>query len=185
MTTVTRPALPAAYAWLDREPGPRHLLAALALYGVRETPGPGNTAEIMGWASEVGVRNIYTADMIPWCGLWMAIVMHRADWPDHIPTTPLWARAWATIGQAADRPSLSDILVFSRPGGGGHVGVYVGEDADAYHVLGGNQSDAVTITRIARSRLIAARRPRWRIAQPGNIRPIRLSAAGKLSQNEA
>jgi cell wall-associated NlpC family hydrolase len=35
---------------------------------------------------------------------------------------------------------LGDVLVFRR-GGGGHVALYVGEDEEAFHVLGGNQAD--------------------------------------------
>ena len=53
------------------------------------------------------------------------------------------------------------MLVFTRPGGG-HVGFYVGEDAAAYHILGGNQGDAVTIVRIVKSRYIARRWPEGR-----------------------
>ena len=37
--------------------------------------------------------------------------------------------------------------------------ILAGEDAASFHVLGGNQSDAVTIARIARTRLLGARWP--------------------------
>ena len=76
-----------------------------------------------------------------------------------------------------------DVLVFKRKGGG-HVGLYVGHDASAFHVLGGNQSDRVSITRLSRNRLVAVRRPAYR-AQPANVRPIPLAASGSLSVNEA
>lgn len=69
--------------------------------------------------------------------------------------------------------------VFKRKSGG-HVGLY----ASAFHVLGSNQSDRVSITRLARNRLVAVRRPAYR-AQPSNVRPIPLSASGSLSVNEA
>ena len=72
-----------------------------------------------------------------------------------------------------------------RPGGGGHVGVYAGETADAYCVLGGNQGDAVSVVGIAKRRLLGARQPVWRIAAPANRRVIRVGAAGPLSTNEA
>ncbi len=78
---------------------------------------------------------------------------------------------------------LGDVLIFAR-NGGGHVGLYAGEDDDAWHTLGGNQSDAVNIKRIAKGRLYAARRPAYR-AQPANVRRIRLAANGVLSANEA
>jgi hypothetical protein len=76
------------------------------------------------------------------------------------------------------------VLVFERAGGG-HVGMYVGEDAGAYHVLGGNQGDAVSIARIAKIRLFTARRAAWRSAQPSNVRRVLIAAAGNLSKNEA
>ena len=64
------------------------------------------------------------------------------------------------------------------------VGLYVGEDYGAFHVIGGNQSDGVTITRIARDRCIAVRRPVYKAA-PATATPIHLAANGALSTNEA
>ena len=62
--------------------------------------------------------------------------------------------------------------------------LYVGDDHDAFHCLGGNQSDRVCVTRIAKSRLYTARRPLYRV-QPANVRSIHLDTAGALSLNEA
>lgn len=113
----------------------------------------------------------------------MATVVKRAGFEP--VAKPLWARNWASFGTKADKASLGDVLVFSRDGGG-HVGLYVGEDASAWHVLGGNQGDQVSINRIAKSRLLAARRCPWKISQPSNVRPVSLAAGGgKLSVNEA
>jgi len=78
---------------------------------------------------------------------------------------------------------LGDILVFSRKGGG-HVGFYVAEDATAYHVLGGNQSDSVSITRIAKSRLYSCQRAAYNIT-PSSVKKYFMDATGKLSANEA
>ncbi|MEI6644227.1 MAG: hypothetical protein WCL10_19590 [Novosphingobium sp.] len=75
-------------------------------------------------------------------------------------------------------------MVFRRAESTGHVGLYVGEDYGAFHVLGGNQSDGVTITRIARDRCIAIRRPVYKAA-PATATPIQLAANGALSANEA
>ena len=71
--------LPTAYAWLARDPGPRILREALGTHGVRETAGARNTPEIMAWAKEVRFERDYTADSIPWCGLWMSVIAKRAD----------------------------------------------------------------------------------------------------------
>lgn len=175
--------LPKAYAWLEKEPGPKMLAEALKLYGIKETDGPANTPEIMAWARELGgsVARVYSADSVPWCGLLAALVAKRAC--KDLPASPLWARSWATWGKPSPRASLGDVLVFVR-NGGGHVGFYVGEDATSYCVIGGNQGDAVSFAWIAKSRCIAVRR-QYRIAVPANVRPIRLKRSGALSTNEA
>jgi len=173
-------AIPAAYAWLNNEPGPRMLKEALALYGTLETPGTKNNPIIMRWVDETGVSG-YTHDSVPWCGLLIAVAAKRAAWP--IPEAPLWALNWGKWGKKSPQPMLGDVLTFTRPGGG-HVALYVGEDASTYHVLGGNQADSVNIIRVLKTRLKAARRPAWRIAQPANVRVVRLAANGAISTNE-
>ncbi len=175
--------LPSRYAWLAREPGPKMIVEALKLFGTMEAPGSANNPIIVAWAEEVGgeVADVYKADSIPWCGLFMAVVAKRAG--KELPKHPLWALSWSAFGAKTPAPALGDVLVFTRSGGG-HVGLYVGEDASAFHVLGGNQSDRVCIARIARARLYAARRPLYRV-QPANVRPIHLEATGALSLNEA
>ena len=175
--------LPPAYGWIDDlRPLPRMLQEARKLYGTKEVAGLANNPVILGWAKEVGLAKSYNDDAIPWCGLFVAVVAKRAGKP--VLEGPLWARNWVTFGKAADEAKLGDVLVFRRAESAGHVGLYVGEDYGAYHVLGGNQSDGVTITRIARDRCIAVRRPAYRKA-PATATPIQLAANGFLSTNEA
>ena len=53
-------------------------------------------------------------------------------------------------------PRLAAVMVFWRESlasGKGHVGFYAGEDDSAYQVLGGNQSDKVCLTWVAKNRL--------------------------------
>lgn len=164
---------------------PAWLKAARAKLGTREAPGAANSPTIMGWAKRLGTKVLgiaYNADSVPWCGVFVAACMQEAG----LPSAPIAVRAsaWATYGQKLrfDRLAPGAILVFQRTGGG-HVGFYVGEDATAYHVLGGNQGDAVTIMRIEKARCIAAR---WPAGEPVVGGPVRLSTAGvPLSRNEA
>lgn len=179
---AARSALPARYAWLDKEPGPKMLKEALALYGTLEAPGAKDNPVILAWAREAGLGKSYSHDSIPWCGLFMAVVAKRAGKP--VVDSPLWALSWADFGKPVHQPMLGDVLTFKRNGGGGHVALYVGEDAGAYHCLGGNQSDSVCITRIAKARLYRARRPSYS-AKPANVRKVMLAASGQLSTNEA
>lgn len=175
--------LPKQYRWLADEPGPRLLLEALKTYGTAEKPGPGSNPSILEWAAETGLAKLYRDDATAWCGLWLAYVALQAGWP--LPVNPLWARNWLDWGKPQQRAALGDVLVFAR-GKGGHVGLYVGEDeGSAFHVLGGNQGDRVSIKRIAKNRLLGIRRCPWRVNQPGNVRPVWLAASGALSTNEA
>lgn len=179
--TAARVVVPARYAWLQKEPGPKMLLEAMRLYGTLEAPGAKDNPAILAWAAEVGLTKTYSHDSIPWCGLFMAVVAKRAGKP--VVDSPLWALSWADFGKPVHQPMLGDVLTFKR-NGGGHVALYVGEDATAFHCLGGNQSDSVCITRIAKSRLYRSRRPLYTI-QPDNVRKVTLASSGKLSTNEA
>lgn len=174
--------LPNAYADLAREGAPKMLVEALKLFGTIEMPGLGSNPVIMSWSDELGLKASYSSDSVPWCGLFMAVVAKRAGKTP--PIAPLWALNWALFGAATPAPMLGDVLVFKRPSGG-HVALYVGEDDQAFHVLGGNQSDQVCITRIERDRLHAARRPIYSVGQPANVRRIIRSPAGEISTNEA
>lgn len=154
------------------------LVEALKLYGVKEKQGNADNPDILGWADEIGLRETYQHDSIPWCGLFVGVVAKRAGKP--LPSGPLWARNWAHWGSLC-QPELGAVLVFVREGGG-HVGLYVGEDSQHFHVLGGNQSDSVCITRIAKDRLLAARCMYKN--KPANVRQVRILGGGNVSGNE-
>lgn len=180
--------LPAAYAWLNAEPGPRLLKEFINIHGTAEQAGAGSNPTILAWAKSVGLERVYRDDATAWCGLAMAYVAGQAGWDNAPRGNALLARNWQAWGTAADVPMLGDVLVFwrgSRTGFQGHVGVYVGEDSTAFHVIGGNQGDKVSITRLQRDRLLQARRCPWRINQPANVRQVTLASTGKLSVNEA
>ncbi len=191
--TSTTPVIPVeklgkAYQWLAAEPGPKMLLEALSHVGTLECKGADNNPDITAWAKEIGgsVADVYKADEIPWCGLFIGICARRAGYA--LPKDPLWALNWSTFGNGQQTAMLGDVLTFIRKTNtgakAGHVAMYVGEDEAAYHVIGGNQSDCVCITRIAKARLYAIRRPAFKVAQPANVRRVFLSVTGKLSDNE-
>lgn len=171
------------YQWLSNKTSPKVIFEAVKLYGTREIVGKQHSKEILSWAKELGMDKTYTNDEIPWCGLFTAIVIKRAEFD--VVKNPLWARNWNSFGTKQSVAMLGDVLVFTRPGGGGHVGFYIGEDDTCYHVLGGNQSNMVNTTRILKSRCIGIRRCPWRISQPKNVRVIKLSSTGVISTNES
>ena len=170
------------YEWLWNEPAPKILVEMRELYGVKEVPGKGNSKIIMGWAAEVNTN--YPGDATAWCGLTVSVVAKRAGYDYYPNGNALWARNWLDWGVPYKTPMLGDVLVFER-GTGGHVGLYVGEDATHFHVFGGNQGDAVCIKRIDKERLLGARRSPFKVGQPPNVRQVHLSAKGApVSVNE-
>ncbi len=163
--------------WLQQA---RHLL------GTQESPGTANNAAILDWARQEGgwIERFYTADSIPWCGLFVGHCLLNAGISG--PKNPLSALAWADWGDEVpfSEREAGCVLVFTRQGGG-HVGFYAGEDADgsALYVLGGNQSDAVSISRIATDRLHAVRWPAGLARRKSGLLTQSLSTS--LSGNEA
>lgn len=181
--------IPQAYRWLTKLQGlPKTIQLGFALHGVQEVVGRGSNKTIIGWRDELNQAGVkitgFNDDDIPWCGLFAAIVcFRRMGIPEEIPASPLWARNWGKYGVKTAQPALGDILVFTR-GSGGHVGFYVAEDKTAYHVLGGNQSNRVSVTRIAKNRCIHCRLPPYK-NQPAAVKSYHVAGSGKLSTNEA
>lgn len=167
-------AIPAGLPWM---------VEAQRLIGTTEVAGKGNNVDILDWARPLDL--VYDADEIPWCGLFTCHCLTSTLPDEPVPTQPLAARNWQRFGMAVT-PQLGAVLVFwrgSKQGWSGHVGYYWGEDDVHYHVLGGNQSDQVNITRVAKSRLLSAR---WPISVPRSGITRRLTLSGTvISQNEA
>lgn len=67
--------------------------------------------------------------------------------------------------------------------GKGHVGFYAGEDKTAYRILGGNQSNSVSLAWIAKDRLLASR---WPATVPPMLpRIVKATRKESLSWREA
>lgn len=139
---------------------PPWLTEARALLGTDEVAGVGNNPVIMQWAEDMD--QWYPGDDTPWCGLFVAHCMTKGAPEEPQTFNRLGARNWAEYGKEVE-PSVGAIAVFWRThptkSWNGHVGFFVGADDTTYHVLGGNQSDSVTVTRISKHRLLAARGP--------------------------
>jgi hypothetical protein len=84
------------YEYLLKEPGPKMLKEALALFGTHEIVGKGDNQIILDWAKEVGLSKQYSNDDIPLCGLFIAVLAKRAG--KALPTAnPLWALNWGKL----------------------------------------------------------------------------------------
>lgn len=154
------------------------------LIGLKEDTSSGSNPTIIKWGEELDLA--YGDDDIPWCGLFVAHCMGSTLGNEPLPNNPLGARNWLSFGEACD-PQLGAVMVFWRgkkTGWQGHVGLYAGEDDTHFHVLGGNQSNAVNIKRITRSRYLGAR---WPLTggEPTGVRLAGNSSTGESDGNEA
>lgn len=178
----------AKYDWLARIPGaPKMIQEAVKLgrLNTTEVAGHKSNPEIMALAKEAGLEKIYTSDETAWCGLAMTVLALRAG--KAVPFKSydrLRAASFLKFGSPVNVPMLGDVLVFERPGGF-HVGLYVAEDSECYHVAAGNQSNQFSVTRILKSRLKGARRPAYSIGQPESVKQYFIDPAGQVSTNEA
>lgn len=163
---------------------PRWLLLARLDRGVRELPGVANNPVLMKRFSSItkALGIAYNADSVPWCGAIMAWWMTQCGIKP--PSIAVRAKSWATWGLPVGINQLAAgaVLVFQRPGGG-HVALYLGEDTTHYHVLGGNQGDAISVARIEKARCVARR---WPIGEPYLAKPVQMAANGvPVSKSEA
>ncbi len=104
---------------------------------------------------------------LPWCGLFVAHCIRTGVPEARLPIVQIRARPWLGFGERAE-PQIGAILVFwlrSPTSPFGHVGFYWGEDAEHFHVLGGNQRETIEVERIPKARLLGGRWP------PGHARP--------------
>jgi uncharacterized protein (TIGR02594 family) len=149
---------------------PNHLpwlYEAYRLINTQEITGQMSNPLILDWAKDLNLFD-YNNDDIPWCGLFIGHVISSQLPFEPLPNNILSARNWLKFGRKTSA-TLGAIGVFWRESPTswqGHVGLYCGEDKDAYHILGGNQSNAVNIKRIARNRLLEFRYPETALDTP-------------------
>lgn len=163
--------------------GPEWLDHARSYIGLREIKGRRHNATILRWLKDL--RFGFSDDETPWCGTFVAAVLHESGKP--FLRNGASARAWLNYGVKIDRPAVGAIVVFERGNNGwsGHVGFVVGVDRRGdLMVLGGNQDDMVRISPFDTDRVLGYR---WAGTAPLAHRydlPV-LDSDGRLSMNEA
>jgi len=124
--------------------------------GVKEFKGSENPI-IMEYFDAVG-HGWVKEDEVPWCAAFVGACLEEAGVKS---TGSLAARSYLRWGKKVDNPSYGDIVVFwrgKRDGWQGHVGFYVKEDKSYIYTLGGNQRNAVNVSRYRKSRLLGYRK---------------------------
>ncbi len=157
-TAIHFAASPATFCRPDDPPlGPAWLAAAWSELGQRELAGSAANARIIAFYRDAGHPNI-RGDDVAWCAAFAGAILKRSG---HSPTGSLLARSYLKWGQPIAELRFGAIAVFSRGSdpGAGHVGFVIGAVGDLLVVLGGNQSDAVSVARLPASRLLGLRWP--------------------------
>lgn len=112
-------------------------------------------AELREWLRRDG-QTLGDPARLPWCGDFVETCIRLAlpgePLPLELRRNPYWALNWRSFGIPCE-PCLGSIVSITR-NGGGHVGFAVGQDASRIFVLGGNQSDAVSIVPIEKARFV-------------------------------
>lgn len=122
--------------------------------------------ELPGTPANPRIRDLYadarhpevTSDEVAWCAAYVSACLERANTPS---TRSLLARDYLTWGTALDAPCLGAIAVLSRDPdpNAGHVAFLIGQTGNQLILLGGNQSNAVTVQAFPKSRLLSLRWP--------------------------
>lgn len=136
---------------------PKWLDLAKEEINTRERAGKAINPKIKAYYEDAGHPYIKD-DAVPWCAAFVGAMLKRAGLKG---TGALTARSYLTWGKPLKKPVPGAIMIFRRGNSEwqGHVAFYVDEDETHYHVLGGNQRDAVNIAKYPKSGLLGIRWP--------------------------
>lgn len=150
---------PSAQKLLDIDPSKlsKPLQVASALVGMNERE---NTQTIAAFIKQGSGKNV-DPSVTPWCAALVDAVLGKMGAPT---LGSLRAADFKNYGEdASGNPTQGDIVVFKplvAGGSSGHVGFLVGTNPDGtINVLGGNQSNGVTVQKFKASDVVAVRRP--------------------------
>jgi uncharacterized protein (TIGR02594 family) len=137
-----------------------HMTIARGYLGTRELKGSAGNPKIMEMYRTVG-HHWVEHDEVAWCAAFVGHCLEKAGLPS---TRKLNARSYLTWGEKVaglEQAKEGDIVIFTRgtSAATGHVAFFLKAVGSQIEVLGGNQSDGVTVARYAKSRLLGIRRP--------------------------
>lgn len=128
--------------------------------GLKETPGAKSHPAVLAMLQHAGKWP--QDDSVPWCSAFVFTIAWLLDLP-RPQSAALAARSWITVGRDVPLGEAEpgfDVVVLARgtSPASGHVGFYAGHSESTVLLLGGNQSDAVTIQAFDKARIVSVRR---------------------------
>ena len=130
---------------------------AYAELGQHEVSGSRINPKIAGYFRRAGHPEI-TDDETPWCAAFVGAMLESVGIRG---SRSLAARSYTRWGVEMGKPSFGAITVLSRGGDPslGHVGFLVSWTSSSVTLLGGNQSDSVSVAAFDRARVVGFRLP--------------------------
>jgi len=133
---------------------------------VAELPG-GQHSPFIQWCHECVGLGSNQPDETPWCSSFL----NRMAWMLRLPRSKsAAARSWLAVGVPVGPHDavIGDVVILQRGDGQqpgaevlaapGHVGLFAGWEGPRVRVLGGNQSDSVTVASFPAGRILGVRR---------------------------
>lgn len=129
---------------------------ALSQYGNKGIYGPKSNDEVLKYYHEIGQKWVADDD-VAWCAAFANWVCKKSG----APYTPkLNARSFLDWGRQTQKPEMGDIVVFwriSRDSVYGHVAFFIAERENSVLVLGGNQTNSVSIVPFPKTQILQYR----------------------------
>ena len=135
------------------------LKKALSYYGQKELSGRSTNKIIIGWIKKY-IPYVKNDEDYAWCSIFINEMAKECNLEF---TDRTLARSWLDVGYTVNNPQIGDVVVFWRKkkeSQWGHVGLYIREDDKYIYVLGGNQSNEVSIKPYPKYRLLGYRKLR-------------------------
>jgi len=132
---------------------------ASAELGTKEIQGTKHNHRILEYAHEAGFDWV-NDDETPWCSIFLNWVTHKAGYER---SKDARSKSWRNVGKAVKNPQPGDVILFGTKGSLDkiyHVGIFTGfsEDGRKVFCLGGNQTNAVSISKMWRFEVAGYRR---------------------------
>jgi uncharacterized protein (TIGR02594 family) len=128
---------------------------ALGELGVKELEGMANNPRVLEYLRSTELdHELASEDSTPWCS---GLVNWCVEHAGFAGTNSAAAKSWLDWGRPITTPRRGCITVLSRGRAGGHVGFFIESTPSALRLLGGNQSNEVSIAGFDKERLLGYR----------------------------
>ena len=144
---------------------PSWMQIALDEQGQAELTGNRHNARILEYHSVTTLKA--KEDEVPWCSSFVSWCLTKAGL---VSTASARAKSYESWGVPIKKPVYGAIVTFTR-NGGGHVGFYTGQRDGKWLILGGNQSNRVSIASYDPSKVTSIRWP-TSVPLPNAVAPL-------------